>query len=288
MDNYPLTNPRNVRMDINDQYALMITHSVWSQQTEYSNAVIQRNNQQSDTGNTPFSKPVGDTAVISPQARALFSAIEQGEENEKNRHGTDDGGYSDNSSNDPEITSGVETGDQQEKSINGEPLSESEERKVTELQGRDREVRSHEQAHKAAAGSLPTSGPNYSYQTGPDGRQYAVGGEVNISMPDSDDPETDLSNAKQLERAALAPAEPSAQDQNVAANASRKQSKAMQEISEEQAEEMQDNKVGKDNYGEKIVTGTFREDSTESSIRQDKIQSIEPENQNEEENFTLD
>ncbi|NQT34922.1 hypothetical protein HQ587_07015 [bacterium] len=275
-------------MEINDQYAYMITHSVWSEQIEYFNAIIPTKNQQLDKGNTPFSEPIGDTAVISPQARALFSAIEQGEEGEKNRHSTDDSDNSDNSPNNPEISSGARTDDQQEKSINDEPLSESEEQKVRELQERDREVRSHEQAHKAAAGSLPTSGPNYSYQTGPDGRQYAVGGKVNISMSDSDDPEVDLRNAKQLERAALAPAEPSAQDRKVAANASRKQSKAMQEISEEQAEEMQENKVGEDNNGEKTVTGTSREDSTESSIGQDMIQSIEPENNHEEENFNLD
>ena len=42
-----------------------------------------------------------------------------------------------------------------------------------------RKSRAHEMAHLAAAGGLAT-GPYYEYQQGPDSKQYAVGGHVNI------------------------------------------------------------------------------------------------------------
>jgi hypothetical protein len=60
-------------------------------------------------------------------------------------------------------------------------LSEKEQHVVEELRKRDREVRSHEQAHLAAAGSLASGGPTLTYQVGPDGKRYAVGGEVPIA-----------------------------------------------------------------------------------------------------------
>lgn len=63
----------------------------------------------------------------------------------------------------------------------GDPteLTPEEEQKVRELKKRDREVRQHEQAHARAAG--PYGGqPQYQYERGPDGKQYAVSGEVKI------------------------------------------------------------------------------------------------------------
>ena len=42
------------------------------------------------------------------------------------------------------------------------------------LKATDTEVKAHENAHKAAAGGLRTSAPNYEYETGPDGKKYAV------------------------------------------------------------------------------------------------------------------
>lgn len=102
---------------------------------------------------------------------------------------------------------------------------------VRELSARDREVRAHEQAHVAAAGQYATSGPHYNYQTGPDGRRYAIGGEVGIDtavVPD--DPQATLVKMQVVQRAALAPAEPSAQDMRVAADASQKAARARMDI----------------------------------------------------------
>jgi hypothetical protein len=95
-------------------------------------------------------------------------------------------------------------------------------RDLQQLQDRDREVRAHEAAHMAAAAGLVRGGMSFSYQNGPDGRRYAVGGEVSIdSSPVADDPQATLEKARQIQAAALAPAEPSAQDRAVAALAAR-------------------------------------------------------------------
>ena len=59
-------------------------------------------------------------------------------------------------------------------------LSESDLRLVSELKARDRVVRTHEMAHMAAGAGLVTRGASYTYQSGPDGQRYAVGGEVGI------------------------------------------------------------------------------------------------------------
>ncbi len=108
---------------------------------------------------------------------------------------------------------------------------------VQELAARDKEVRTHEQAHLAAAGQYATSGPRYSFQTGPDGKRYAIGGEVGIDtavVPD--DPLATVSKMQTVQRAAMAPAEPSAQDMRVAADAAQKAAHARMEIMRNQLE----------------------------------------------------
>ncbi len=99
-------------------------------------------------------------------------------------------------------------------------LSEEEMREVRALNIRDREVRSHEAAHSAAAGAYAQGGPTYTFQRGPDGKSYATGGEVKIdtsAIPG--DPEATVRKAQQIKASALAPAEPSPQDRSVAASA---------------------------------------------------------------------
>ncbi len=121
-----------------------------------------------------------------------------------------------------------------ERSVSGEALTDDDQREVERLQARDREVRQHEQAHVAAAGSLYRGGPNYEYQRGPDGRQYAVGGSVQIdTSPVPNDPEATIAKAQQIRRAALAPAEPSGADRSVAAKANRMEAEARQELAAE-------------------------------------------------------
>jgi len=103
---------------------------------------------------------------------------------------------------------------------------------IRELAQRDREVRQHEMAHKSAAGSA-AGAVSYEYQRGPDGRLYAVGGEVSIRLsPPSNDPAEVKRYAEQILRAALAPAEPSGQDRQVAAQARAMIAEAQAELSQ--------------------------------------------------------
>lgn len=101
---------------------------------------------------------------------------------------------------------------------NGE-LTEAEQKQVDELKKRDQEVRNHEQAHQRVGGQY-ASAPSYEYQKGPDGRSYAVGGQVQIdSSAIPGDPDATIEKMRIVKAAALAPAEPSAQDRKVAAAA---------------------------------------------------------------------
>lgn len=98
--------------------------------------------------------------------------------------------------------------------------SREDQRLLQQLQARDREVRAHELAHVAAGAGLVRSGASFAYQRGPDGRFYAVGGEVGIdTAPVPGDPAATARKAEQIMRAALAPAQPSGQDRAVAAQA---------------------------------------------------------------------
>jgi hypothetical protein len=96
----------------------------------------------------------------------------------------------------------------------------AEQRDLQRLRNLDRQVRAHELAHVAVGGRYVTSGASFDYQTGPDGRRYAVGGEVGIDTSEvPGNPQATLAKAQIILRAALAPANPSAQDRRVAAEA---------------------------------------------------------------------
>ncbi len=100
---------------------------------------------------------------------------------------------------------------------------------ITKLEARDREVRAHEAAHKSAAGSLAGGAATFEYERGPDGKLYAVGGEVQISTSKGRSPEETIQKARQVRAAALAPAQPSGQDMAVAARAASMEQQAAKE-----------------------------------------------------------
>ncbi len=114
-------------------------------------------------------------------------------------------------------------------------LTAAEEKITRQLQDRDREVKTHEMAHLASAGQYARGGPTYSYQQGPDGRRYAVGGEVPIDVSQEKTPEATIQKMQSVKRAALAPAEPSSADRSIAASATALESQARQELQSEQA-----------------------------------------------------
>ena len=181
--------------------------------------------------------PIDDNAAyasISPEAIALYNTEQQ-------------------SSSDSEENSGNTE----------EELTQQEKQEVSELKMTDSEVRAHENAHKAAAAGLTTSAPNYEYETGPDGKKYAVAGDVNVSYKHSDDPEVNLRNAQQLKASALAPADPSSQDRKVAAQADREIAQARQDILEEQRQMSEEEEESSSNISD--INSTEPEDTSETN-----------------------
>ena len=124
----------------------------------------------------------------------------------------------------------------QEKGSESQDLTEAELQSVQELKQRDREVKAHEQAHLASAGQYTRGGPSYTYQQGPDGRRYAVGGEVPIDVGGEKTPEETIQKMRTVRRAAMAPASPSPADHGIAAAATAQEAQAMQEMQAARAE----------------------------------------------------
>lgn len=175
---------------------------------------------------------------------------------------------SSNNSNNNENTSSYLTGEEilasrpEKSSSSDKQLTEEEQKQIDELKARDREVKTHEQAHIAAGGSYVKGGATYDYQTGPDGKQYAVGGSVNIdTSPVDGDPEATIAKAQVVIKAALAPAEPSGQDQKVASAARQMMSEARKELtSQNNAEINVDTNTDTEN-----TTGSVEESSDTSN-----------------------
>ena len=151
-------------------------------------------------------------------------------------------------------------------------LSDEAQAVVQQLRERDREVRAHEQAHMAAGAGLVRGGPSYTYQTGPDGHRYAVGGEVSIDTGVvAGDPQATIDKAEQVMRGALAPANPSAQDLSVAASAAQTISQARIELSVQKTqggEEEGESADAIDQPGESQTEGSGEAGGPESEIRQ--------------------
>jgi hypothetical protein len=112
-----------------------------------------------------------------------------------------------------------------------EELDLRDQRLIEDLRKRDREVRAHELAHLLAAGPHARGGPRFTYTLGPDGKRYAVGGEVPIDMrPVPGNPRATLQKAVRIHRAALAPLHPSGADLAVASKAATLAAQARQEL----------------------------------------------------------
>lgn len=108
---------------------------------------------------------------------------------------------------------------------------------IEQLKARDREVRVHEAAHAAVGGQYAGS-PSLQYTRGPDGKNYATGGEVGISTSAvSGDPQATIEKARVIRAAAMAPAQPSAQDRRVAAEATQMEVEARTELLTMEAKE---------------------------------------------------
>lgn len=129
------------------------------------------------------------------------------------------------------------------KSKSADKLSEDEQRLVKNLASRDSEVRAHEAAHQASGGGM-TGAATYTYQQGPDGKMYAIGGEVSISMKTGSSPQETIANARQIAAAAMAAGNPSPQDFSVASSARIMEMKAKQQLARQEQESV----IGKEIY----------------------------------------
>lgn len=138
---------------------------------------------------------------------------------------------------------------EQEKQQAAEEVSEQEElqleqelQQIKELKARDTEVRTHEQAHAAVGGQYAGS-PSYEYQRGPDGTNYAVGGEVPIDVGViNGDPQATIDKMQTVRAAALAPAEPSGADRAIATDATQKIAAAQAELASADDEDSSEDK----------------------------------------------
>ncbi|MBB6521050.1 putative metalloprotease CJM1_0395 family protein [Pseudoteredinibacter isoporae] len=199
--------------------------------------MISFNPQQPSLANTvsPFenqvSRPVGEASPDDQQS--TIRPVEEANKSEKSLRRSRNDEKSDN----VDVERDGEEQEKQDnpqgqKGLDGEPLSRDEMQLIQKLAARDREVRDHEQAHAAVGGEL-AGAPSYEYQKGPDGKNYAVGGEVPITIQEvAGDPRATLENARKVQRAALAPAEPSDQDRRVAARAAQLEQQALREITQ--------------------------------------------------------
>ncbi|HEB59044.1 MAG TPA: hypothetical protein ENJ01_07475 [Gammaproteobacteria bacterium] len=117
-----------------------------------------------------------------------------------------------------------------------EETGREDETSLRRLRARDREVRAHENAHRAVGGRFVRGG-HLDTQRGPDGRLYAIGGDVRIDVaPIPGDAAATLEKAVIVQRAALAPVDPSPQDRNVASRAARMAASARAELARQRHE----------------------------------------------------
>ncbi|MBQ3677900.1 MAG: hypothetical protein II929_00095 [Succinivibrio sp.] len=146
-----------------------------------------------------------------------------------------------------------------DKKSNGEELSDKEQAELEELKKRDQEVKTHEKAHQSAGGQY-ASAPVYEYKKGPDGKDYAVGGHVNIDTSEESDPDKTIEKMRIVIKAAKAPAQPSGQDMKVAAEAQQTLNEAQMEKAKQQQEEMKNKE-----------TSTDEEESTDTKVEAEDI-----------------
>lgn len=105
-----------------------------------------------------------------------------------------------------------------------------EQQQIDKLAATDRKVRAHEQAHLSAGADLVRGGVSFQYVTGPDGKRYAVGGEVSVDASSGKTPQETIAKAARIRAAALAPADPSGQDRQAAAAAAQMEMQARQQL----------------------------------------------------------
>ena len=156
-----------------------------------------------------------------------------------------------------DASSATTNGDASSATTNGDAkLTEAQQEQLLKLKNRDQQVRNHEQAHLSAAGPYAAGGASFTYQRGPDGKSYAIGGEVPIDVSNADTPQATLQKMATIEKAALAPADPSGADHRIAAEAEAKATKARMEIAKEQQQKLQGDSTDTTGTGTRNTNGS--------------------------------
>jgi hypothetical protein len=154
---------------------------------------------------------------------------------------------------------------QDKNSSKQQELTQKDQKNVIELQKRDKEVRIHEQAHLSAAGQYAAGGASFSYTSGPDGKRYVNSGSVPIDLGKEKTPEATIQKMRTVRRAALAPADPSGADRNIAAQASAKEAQAMKEMQSASSDALNENNNAASNNTKQDIDPTGTKNSLEDS-----------------------
>jgi len=154
-----------------------------------------------------------DFANLRKQAELAASSISEQENSKDNQQGQSQQNQEDQATQTSSNTSENDKADENAKQVR------TDEKIITQLQQRDKEVRTHELAH-ATAGGGATDSPSYTFEIGPDGKRYATDGEVAVDLSTvAGDPQATIIKMQKIHAAAMAPTNPSTQDIRVAASA---------------------------------------------------------------------
>ena len=144
----------------------------------------------------------------------------------------------------------------------GGEVSAREAAKLRQLRERHDEVHAHERAHAGAGGRWMHGASTYQYVTGPDGKQYALGGESRIDMsPVANDPMATVRKMQQVRRAALAPLQPSSQDRMIARQAVLLESQAREMLQVTAEESVVHNNLGIGGEAAGAIVGSVKQES---------------------------
>jgi hypothetical protein len=201
-----------------------------------------------------------DFASITEQAELANSSITEQDDKHNGQHD-----QANDQSAEAQNSSQEETDGSKELSPEQEIAQEQ---VITQLEQRDQEVRTHEMAHAAVGGSHAGS-PSYSYEQGPDGKKYVVDGEVSIDVAAiSGDPQATITKMQQVHAAALAPANPSTQDRNVASIATQKILVAQSELLSELGNQVDETeKDSEDNQSTSTIDTSSKGSQSEATVQ---------------------
>jgi hypothetical protein len=167
-----------------------------------------------------------------------------------------------NKDNNDENNSAADKGEEEAQQL-------AEEKVINQLTIRDKEVRAHEMAH-ANIGGTTTGAPSYTFEVGPDGKKYAVSGEVDVDLSIvPGDPQATIVKMQKVYAAALAPVSPSIQDTRVAASATQKILTAQSELLALNNEML--NKASKDDVEGAIIASKNTNLAVQSSINNGSV-----------------